>query len=113
MSQNRAQKSKQDHLHVRAAGDRRDVHQVGVEGLLLALLLLLGEKCCRVRHLCSRSLGFEDGGKNEKMRRRSKRCLPVVRHSEDVRTKCVGLPTRRYVAARLSALSSFFFSLLP
>lgn len=66
MSQNRAQKGKQDHLHVRAAGDRRDVHQVGVEGLLLALLLLLGEKCCRVRHLCSRSLGFEDGGKNEK-----------------------------------------------
>ena len=113
MSQNRAQKSKQDHLHVRAAGDRRDVHQVGVEGLLLALLLLLGEKCCRVRHLCSRSLGFEDGEKiNEKMRPEQIEALSSRRPPFRRRTYEVRRPTRTW---RLigSVPSSFFFSLLP
>jgi hypothetical protein len=48
-------------VHVRVAGDGRDVHQVGVEGLLLALLLLLREECRCVRHLCRRFFGPRAG----------------------------------------------------
>ena len=36
--------------HVRVARHRSDINQVGIEGLLLALLLFLREECRCVRH---------------------------------------------------------------